>query len=672
MNLAGALIVAALFVSADSSPWNVMPTGRQDADPTQMLNRFLRSRAADALARRQEEYSRLQTEGDCRAYQEKRRQFFVRQLGGFPERTPLNAEVVGSALQGDGYRVERVLFESRPNHHVSAVLYLPASSPPYPGVLIACGHSKTGKAADYNQRMGILLAKHGMAALCYDPIGQGERSQILKEDGTPKFGATTEHSLVGVGAILLGINTAQYRIYDGIRGLDYLASRPDIDAERLGCTGCSGGGTLTSYIMSLDSRVACAAPACYVTTFERLINTIGPQDAEQNIFGQIGFGMEQTDYVLMRAPKPTLICSTTRDFFDIQGSWHTFREAKRFYARLGVPQAVDLVEDDDRHGVTKLNRETLTHWMARWLLDVDEPVSEPDSPLWTVEQLQCTPQGEVLKLAGEKSVFDLNIELADRLADSRQAHGDAKTEDERRDAIRDVTKIRTGTDLPEPRVRKVGTLLRDGYRAEKWIVEMEPGLLLPALVFVPGKLTGNACLYLDGQSKAAAAEGPLQSLIDQGRIVMAVDLPGIGETGAEGQRSQSLFGDAKNAFLAYLLGDSLVKIRAEGTIVCARLLANYLAEESARPVELLATGQCGVPALHAAALEPKSFHSVELRDSIISWDAVARTPEARNQLVNVVHGALAVYDLPDLVPLAGSDKVTITAPVDAVGQPIAQ
>ena len=84
--------------------------------------------------------------------------------------------------------------------------------------------------------------------MCYDPIGQGERSQILKEDGTPKHGSTTEHSLVGVGAILLGINTAQYRTYDGIRGIDYLVSRPDIDAKRIGCTGCSGGGTLTSLL----------------------------------------------------------------------------------------------------------------------------------------------------------------------------------------------------------------------------------------------------------------------------------------------------------------------------------------------------------------------------------------------------------------------------------------
>jgi hypothetical protein len=372
----------------------------------------------------------------------------------------------------------------------------------------------------------------------------------------------------------------------------------------------------------------------------------------------------------MRAPKPTLICSTTRDFFDIEGSWDTFREAKRFYARLGVPQAVDLVEDDDRHGVTKLNRETLTHWMARWLLNRDEPVSEPDFPLWTVEQLQCTPAGEVLKLEGEKSVFDWNIERAEMLAKSRHPAWASLTTDQRREAVRGVAGIRPARELPEPRVRKVGTVLNHGYRAEKLIVEAEPGLLLPAIVFVPSELKSIAYLYLDGQGKAVAAEGSLGDLIDQGHLVMAVDLPGIGETATGGQRSRSYFGDAKNAFLAYLLGDSLVKIRVESTLICARFLEGFLADETPRPIRLVATGECGVPALHAAAVAPEAFTAVELRRCVASWDHVVRTPESRNQLVNVVHGALAVYDLPDLVALAGENKVTVVEPVNALGQPI--
>ena len=218
--------------------------------------------------------------------------------------------------------------------------------PPYPVVLVSSGHSRTAKTAEYNQRFGIALARHGMAALCYDPIGQGERSQILDGDGRPRFTSTTqEHFLIGVGSILVGTNTARYRIWDAIRAIDYVAGHPDLDPKRIGFTGCSGGGTLTSYVMALDERVACAAPACYLTTFRRLIETIGPQDAEQNIFGQLALGLDQPDYILLRAPRPTLISSTAR-------RW------KAAWSRSGRP----IIEATTRTGIGKVSSRTRSAW----------------------------------------------------------------------------------------------------------------------------------------------------------------------------------------------------------------------------------------------------------------------------------------------------------------------
>src|SRR5690606_3994037 len=113
-----------------------------------------------------------------------------------------------------------------------------------------------------------------------------------------------------------------------------------------------------------DARVACAAPSCYLTSFERLLATIGPQDAEQNLHAQIALGIDHADYVLLRAPRPTLILASTRDFFDIEGTWDTFREAKRFYTRLGYPERVDLVETDARHGYPQSQREAMVRWMS--------------------------------------------------------------------------------------------------------------------------------------------------------------------------------------------------------------------------------------------------------------------------------------------------------------------
>ena len=318
-----------------------------------------------------------------------------------------------------------MIFESQPNHHVTANLYVPDGEGPFPGVIVASGHSRTAKTADYNQRFGIILAKHGIAALCYDPIGQGERSQMLNADGKPLHdGTVTEHFLVGTGSILVGKNTATYRIWDAMRAIDYLQSRNEIDPKRIGMTGCSGGGTLTSYVMALDERVACAAPACYLTTFTRLLETIGPQDAEQNIFGQIALGIDHPDYVFLRAPKPTLISSTTSDFFDISGSWDTFRQSKAIYTRMGFPERVDLVEAEGTHGVQPENLAAIAQWMQRWLIGKDAPVkvipfSEFD--IRSEAELLCTEHGQVLRLPGERSVFDLNAEREAKLAIQRKS-----------------------------------------------------------------------------------------------------------------------------------------------------------------------------------------------------------------------------------------------------------
>jgi len=142
--------------------------------PGKQFEVYLKQQFYQHVERRREAFEAVKTRADCARWQEERREFFVRQLGGFPERTPLNATIVGR-LEGEGYRVEKLIFESRPHHHVTANVYLPLTEPPYPAVLVPCGHSHNGKAAGQYQRISILLAKHGLAALCYDPISQGER-----------------------------------------------------------------------------------------------------------------------------------------------------------------------------------------------------------------------------------------------------------------------------------------------------------------------------------------------------------------------------------------------------------------------------------------------------------------------------------------------------------------
>lgn len=680
--LVSCTLAVAFCVGAPAEDLSCLPSATGVPAAGGLLYDHLLRQAHAAIDRRAAAYEQLKTPEQIRAYQVRQRATFLRLLGEFPPRTPLNARTV-KTLDGPDYRVENVMFESQPGHHVTANLYVPKGRGPFPGVIVPCGHSHTGKAAEAYQRVSILLAKHGIAAFCYDPIGQGERYQMYGRGvekienpasrpnskkiladipGQPHFDSVEEHTLIGVGSILLGTNTAKFRIWDGMRAIDYLQSRPDIDPARIGCTGNSGGGTLTAYLMALDERIVCAAPACYLTTFRKLLDTSGPQDAEQNLFSQIEVGLDEADYVLLRAPKPTRLLAGTRDAtFDITGTWDVFREGKRIFTRLEASERVDLLESDAPHGFTVQLREGATQWMKRWLVGRDEAIVEPEFPAWTLADLQCTPQGQVMMLDGQRSVFDLHREAERRLAESRAAAWKQRTPDENRAVVRRVIGVAPAAEVPEFAARRVGMVARDGYRVERLVLSAPERLPVPALAFVPDRPTESAVLWLSDRGKQADAApgGELEKLARAGKLVLAVDLCGFGET--EGKRardwSRGLFGpNGQEFFVAYLLGRSLVALRTEETWGAARVAASF-ADGKNRAVEVIASGDAGLPALHAVALEPARFGRLVVRQSLASWSSVIQAPLPNEHLTNTVHGALATYDLPDLAGLIGAERL---------------
>ncbi len=662
----GLTLNAAVFSQDDL---RLLPEKIDNVAPGEMMSHYLRRLAGQAFADWKQEYEQRKTPEQIAEYQKRLRKNFIEAIGGLPERTPLNPQITGS-ISRDGYRVEKVIFESQPKHHVSALLFLPDADkfkPPYPGVLVPCGHSSNGKAHEAYQTMGALLALNGMAGLVFDPIDQGERSQMLSQ--LPKLAGTRAHTMLGVGSILLGRNTARFEIWDGMRAIDYLQARPEVDPRRIGCTGNSGGGTQTSYLMSLDEHITAAAPSCYITSFERLLDTIGPQDAEQNIYGQLAFGMDHADYLMMQAPMPILICAATEDFFDITGVWNSFRYAKRLYTRMEFAERIDLLENDAGHNYNRLQRQGVVRWMSRWLLNKDVPITEPEIKLLSDEEAQCAPGGQVMNLDGEKSTYDLNRDLEKNLAVRRKKQWANKGRAELLDEVRKLAGIRRLAELPESKVTNSGTVERDGYQVKKIILTPEDGIYLPALMFVPGKNTGkSAVLYINEQGKAADAApgGPIEAMVKAGKYVLAVDLRGTGETqqGKQGQLSGAAGPDWKDVFTAYLLGRSYVGMRAEDVLVCARFLQN----EQAGPIELIAAGNVTIPALHAAALEPELFGSVRLTGLLSSWSNVIDSGLSNNQQVNAVHGALTTYDLPDLASALG-EKLIVKEPLDALGQP---
>ena len=514
--------------------------------------------------------------------------------------------------------------------------------------------------------MGALLALNGMVALVFDPVDQGERMQLLDKNGDYLMWGTLGHTMSGTGSILLGINTATYEIWDGMRGIDYLQSRPEVDPERIGITGNSGGGTQTSMIMALDDRIKAAAPSCYLNHVARQLET-APGDAEQNIYGQLGEGPDHADFIMMRAPSPVLICAATKDFFDILATWETFRFAKRRYTTMGHAEKVDILDNDEGHNYNRTQREGFVRWMARWLQQRVEPITEPDIELFTEEELWCTPKGQVMLLPGERSIYDLNAELENQLAGERATRLSQMSIPEIQVMVRSIAGIRPIKELPDPLVEKGPEEQTGAGNISRYTFRPEEGILLPAVLYTPKKVKEGPVLLLHEEGKGAVVDKAL-TLMKSGKAVLAVDVRGNGETEQHGQLNYEnyLGTDWEDFYKAYVLGRSYVGMRAEDILVCARWLAARYHTES---VTMDVSGNLGVPALHAAAMEPQLVKKLHLDRTLASWQHVVHQHPTHNQLINTVHGALRSYDLPDLQALI-KRKVDIIGPLDAQGNPI--
>lgn len=312
---------------------------RDPASPANLgrvhLTHYLDSLAAGFDADRASSVASIQTRAQAEARQATVRKQILSLLGTLPERTPLNAKILGET-QADGFRIEKVLFESQPGFLVTALLYLPDGQPAgkkLPAILVAPGHGPAGKASDY--RTAALFAHNGFVVLSYDPIGQGERLQYPSPANPGVSLAsrpTGEHGEASLQPMLLGDTFARYILWDAIRGIDYLTQLPQVDSQHIGAFGCSGGGAMTALTGALDPRVAAVGVACYTTSFDTLLPAIGPQDGEQSSPRFISSGLDFPDWIELAAPRPYAVIATYSDMFPFAGARSSVVEARRFYS----------------------------------------------------------------------------------------------------------------------------------------------------------------------------------------------------------------------------------------------------------------------------------------------------------------------------------------------------
>ena len=637
-----------------------------------------RSHVRDALLKRVHAADRAcdaawlacDTPAKLRARQAEVRAKTAAALGGWPERTPLNAKTVGT-VSLPGCRVERVLFESMPGFYVTANLFLPDAqefSPPYAGLVQAQGHSFGGKDCDLYQRAALMAARAGLATLVYDPVDQGERIQRQRPAG--RINVVDEHNDIGRRAVLLGWNTARFRIFDGLRAFDYLAARPDIDANRLAVWGQSGGGTLSSYLMALEDRVKAASPSCYLTSLRALAAVSSPQDAEQNVFGQLAFGLNHAGMCLLRAPLPVCPSINEGDGFPYNGAIETFEVVREVYRRLGAADKFTFVDASLEHGWTESGRVYGIRWIDKWLNGRPGPwAADPvdvrsvnlafglerhEYALFGKREVNVTPHGDVRELPGAKSAYDFMREEGERLERSRRPLS--------RKAFFAVTGMKDPSALAAVE-KDLPTEERVGFSVARSILMRNDDFTqIPTIRLTPqARGTTSRPVLVVGDGKDRRWLTPeVESLLSGGRTVMVADLRGFAETGSS---AFSFYrcpdADEDLSMLHYWLGENLAVLRAEDLVLAARKLSRACGNAK---VEVVASGRAAIPAAHARFAAPDLIAGVRTKDAPIAWKALLADPQAPYRFANVVHGAYRLYDWTDLLDVRRQDGQDVPRP----------
>ena len=641
------------------------------SDLPNALYKHITAEAYDLLEERAGMVSEIRSEEEWIERQKHLQATLAAITGPFPDKTPLNAKVT-SVVERNNFRVENIIFESQPGFLVTSSLFIPKipDGQQAPAIIYCSGHTLEGYRSPTYQHKIINLVKKGFIVFAFDPVGQGERLEYYDpETGKSVVGGPTrEHSYPGAQAFITGSSQATYMIWDGIRAVDYLFTRPEVDRERIGITGRSGGGTQSAYIAALDERIYAAAPEAYITSFTRLLQSIGPQDAEQNLYNGIRHGIDHADLLSVRAPKPAMIIATTNDFFSIQGAREAFREVQDVYLAHGKPENIGMVEDLEGHASTRKNREAMYAFFQKHL---NNPGNNADIEvdILSEKELMVTTTGQLSTSTGSETVFSLNSRqaeiLAENLSESRK-----ESEAHQVSIIKAAKKLagyRAPGKLGEPVY--TGRILREGYRIEKYFVRGEGEYVIPYLMIIPDIPGSGSLIYLHPEGKAADASpgGPVEWFARKGFTVLVPDLIGTGETGPGYFRGDAFIeGTSYNVWFASMLtGRSITGISASDVVRLTRILNEY---HGCDEVYALAKGEMSTVLLHAAAFEP-SISRVALLDPLSSYHSLVTTRYYSPRFIHgAVPGMLESYDLPDLAASLAPRVLMLVNVIDGAGE----
>ena len=626
------------------------PLAAQAPAPDPLLQ-WMDKIAQRQLDAREREIAAIHTRADADRRKEVVRRKILEALGGLPDYSgPLNARVTGS-IQAGGYVIEKVIYESLPGYYVTANVYRPNQPGRYPAVLLQAGHTQEGKAEP--QRLAANLALKGFVALAFDPAGQGEREQTYDPQlKAPAAGwSVNEHIHTGAQADLAGESLTRYFIWDARRSIDYLVSRPDVDASRMAAAGCSGGGALTTFIGALDTRLKAVIPSCFPNSFRLLFSGADPH-SEMTLPQHIFRGLDTADFVELSAPTPWLIQATEQDYFTPPGAKMMYEEARRWYRLYGAEDRVAFFVGPGGHGTPLVSREAVYKWLIRWLKDGQGDYHELPVRTYTNQELLVTKSGRVEDLPGSRKTYQLILESLS----ARRKPGTAA------ELAAELARWNIPTDRSAPAVQVLNDSLHDGTRRQQIRFESEPGIELDATLSVPSMPGPKPAILL--------AAGKLSDLVEKqaleaGRIVLRLDP----------RHSRVL--DTRRPYV----GDWLANTRADQIGLS---LAAKRAHDLLRGVDLLAARPDVQPGdIRAAAEGVKGVWLLmaAAADSRIRKIWLDKTPysfmEALHNTLNtslsdaVIPGFALHWDLDDLVKAMQDRQVLWTDPANWMNRVVA-
>jgi len=625
----------------------------------------------------------LQTAADVRARNVFVREKLLQMLGGLPQKFPLRSVTV-KAAEKDGYRVENIMFCNHPDFWVTGNLYLPTSSSgPFPGIISPCGHYPLARMVPQYQSAYISLAKSGFAVLAYDPIGQGERRQYWNPatDVTDVGGPVFEHSMAGQLLLLLGETLTGYLVWEGMRAIDYLLSRPEVDPKRIGCAGHSGGGTMTKFIAVTDERVQCAAILEGGTANQWPRQSNGVADIEQNLFPAALYGIDNVDLHAAIAPRP-LLAAIEHNSPDFDRAANAIQ---RRYKQLAVEEKFATVVADDPHAWTPKLRLAATDWFCRWFYGRSGPLKEEAYSVSNPEDLYCTPDGSLRYSQKGQTIFSI---IAEKQASLRLWQVLPKTKGElaaRQEEIRSQVRSLLHYERQEQTLneRPVVTVQREGYRIEKIEFLSEPGIYIPAWVFVPedrNSASSTVVYFSDegmqsdgmefaGGESSGLTHGILDELVRKRCLVIAADVRGIGETSISRflSLSSSEFGqlfdaDTSMAYAAWFMDRSLLGMRVQDVIRTVDY-ATQREDVDRQNLHLIGKGAAGLWCLYATALDVRIRSLICVR-SLLSYQSLAQADRYLYGADVFVPQILLHLDLPQVAAAIAPRSLTLIEPVD--------